>query len=320
MPKIVSCWFGVVVATTTCGLALAEPVHVESGAESSPAAVQAQAPNGESARPAAEPGAHPNAAQAHEGQALGQSEPLTAGHAEGADQVQAHGEHASGHGEHASGHGEHASGHGEHASGHGEHAEAPPKFSDINWYYGFFGEEEGATPSFAVRPKGMPVPFLATLLNWGILVALIVTFAKKQIPAALAKRKAQIVQGMEEASKMLTESQGRLAELEGKLAKIDSEIERIKTEMARAGELERERILQEAVERRVRMERDAQRLIETELDAARESLRRFVVDKALANAKAQIAERLRGEDQSRMFDDALSSMKKLPSRSLGGQA
>ncbi|MGC4067784.1 MAG: ATP synthase F0 subunit B [Polyangiaceae bacterium] len=311
MPKRVSFWFGVVVTTTACGLAFAEPIHVEPGAQQAEA--QLRAPIGEQARPAAEHDAHPDAAQAHDGQALGQSEPLTA------DQAAAQ-EHASGHGEHASGHGEHASGHGEHASGHGEHAEAPPKFSDINWYYGFFGEEEGATPSFAVRPKGMPVPFLATLLNWGILVALIVAFARKQIPSALAKRKAQIVQGMEEASKMLAESKGRLAELEGKLAKIDSEIERIRTEMARAGELERERILQEAVERRVRMERDAQRLIETELDAARESLRRFVVEKALASAKAQIAQRLRGEDQQRMFDDALASMKKLPSRSLGGQA
>jgi F-type H+-transporting ATPase subunit b len=236
---------------------------------------------------------HPDAAKVHEGKALGQSEHLTADHAS----AQEHAEAA-----------------------HGGHAEEPPKFSDINWYYGFFGEEEGATPTFAVRPKGMPVPFLATLLNWGILVALIVTFARKQIPAALAKRKAQIVQGMDEASNMLTESKSRLAELEGKLAKIDSEIERLKSEMARAGELERDRILHEAVERRVRMERDAQRLIETELDAARESLRRFVVEKALANAKSEIAQRIQGEDQQRLFDDALVSMKKLPSRSLGGQA
>jgi F0F1-type ATP synthase membrane subunit b/b' len=206
------------------------------------------------------------------------------------------------------------------AAGHGGHAEAPPEFSDINWIYGLFGEEEGAEPSLMVRPKGMPIPFIATLINWSILVGLIVVFARKQIPAALAKRKAQIVQGMDEAGKMLAESKVLLGELDAKLATIDSEIERIKTEMARAGELERERILEEAVERRVRMERDAQRLIETELEAARESLRKFVVEKALSNAKEQIALRVRAEDQQRMFDEALASMKKLPSRSFGGQA
>lgn len=207
----------------------------------------------------------------------------------------------------------------ESASAHSEH-DAPPTVSDINWFYGFLGEEEGAEPSLLVRPKGMGTPFLATLLNWGALVGLIYVLGRKQLPIALAKRKAQIVQGMDDAAKMLAESKSRLAELDEKLAKTDSEIERIKTEMARAGELERERILEEAVERRVRMERDAHQLIETELDAARESLRRFVVEQALTSAKAELAKQIRPEDQQRLFEESLASLKKLPSRSLGGHA
>jgi F-type H+-transporting ATPase subunit b len=220
----------------------------------------------------------------------------------------------------ALGHGD--EGHGEAAHGSSAHGaqEAPPTFSDINWYYGFFGEQEGAEPSFAVRPKGMGTPFLATLFNWSILVGLIYVLARKQLPIALAKRKAQIVQGMEEAGKMLAESKARLAELDEKLAKTDSEIERIKAEMARAGELERERILAEAVERRVRMERDAHQLIETELEAAHESLRKFVVEQALANAKSQMSKQLKPEDQQRLFEESLQSLKKLPARSLGGQS
>jgi F0F1-type ATP synthase membrane subunit b/b' len=226
--------------------------------------------------------------------------------------------------EHAAseGHGDAAadSAHGESAHGESAHGEAPPSLSDINWFYGFLGEEEGAEPSLLVRPKGMGTPFLATLFNWGALVGLIYVLGRKQLPLALAKRKAQIVQGMDEAAKMLAESKSRLAELDEKLAKTDSEIERIKTEMARAGELERERILEEAVERRVRMERDAHRLIETELDAARESLRRFVVEQALASAKSELTKQIKPEDQQRLFEESLASLKKLPSRSLGGQA
>jgi F-type H+-transporting ATPase subunit b len=230
---------------------------------------------------------------------------------------------ATGHGDGAHGDGAHGDGaHGDGAHGSSAHGEqeAPPTFSDINWYYGFFGEEEGAEPSFAVRPKGMGTPFLATLFNWSILVGLIYVLARKQLPIALAKRKAQIVQGMEEAGKMLAESKARLAELDEKLAKTDSEIERIKGEMARAGELERERILAEAVERRVRMERDAHQLIETELEAAHESLRKFVVEQALANAKSQMSKQLKPEDQQRLFEESLQSLKKLPARSLGGQS
>lgn len=214
----------------------------------------------------------------------------------------------------------HASGHasGAHGSAHG--SEEPPTLDQVNWVYGLLGESDDPEPSLLYRPKGMPTPFLATLINWGILVALIVMLARKQIPAALAKRKAGIVQGMDDAKKARDESAKLLSEYEDKLAKIDRDIERIKDEMKRAGEQERERILAEAVERRSRMERDARRLIETELEAAKEALRLQVVQTALTTAKKSIEGQLATGDQQRLFDEAMVSLKKLPARSLGGQA
>lgn len=212
-------------------------------------------------------------------------------------------------------------GHGEsgHASGHHASPE-PPSFDQINWFYGFLGESDQAEPSLLYRPKGMSSPFLATLINWAVLVSLIVMLAKKQIPPALAKRKAGIVQGMNDAKKARDESAAVLAEYENKLATIDQDIERIKADMKRAGEQERERILAEAVERRTRMERDARRLIETEIESAKEALRRDVVQSALAAAKRSIEEKVAASDQQRLFDEAIESLKKLPARSLGGQA
>ncbi|HMA95577.1 MAG TPA: ATP synthase F0 subunit B [Polyangiaceae bacterium] len=204
-----------------------------------------------------------------------------------------------------------------HAAGH---AEEPPTLDQVNWVYGLLGESDNPEPSLLYRPKGMPTPFLATLINWGILVGLIVTLARKQIPAALAKRKAGIVQGMDDAQKARDESAKLLAEYEDKLTKIDRDIERVKDEMRRAGEQERERILAEAVERRSRMERDARRLIETELETAKEELRLQVVQTALATARKSIEGQLATGDQQRLFDEAMSSLKKLPARSLGGQA
>jgi len=206
-----------------------------------------------------------------------------------------------------------------HSSPHHEEAHEPPYIDDVNWFYGLLGESDESEPSLLYRPKGMPVPFLATLINWGILVWLIVMLAKKQLPAALAKRKATIVQGMQEAQKARDESAERLRGYEDKLAKIDSEIERIKAEMLKAGEQERDRILAEAVERRSRMERDARRLIETELESIKESLRHDVVQVALRAAKKSIESQVATTDQQRLFDEAMSSLKKLPPRSLGGQ-
>ena len=193
-------------------------------------------------------------------------------------------------------------------------------FSDINWYYGLIGEKDHVEPSILWRPTGMPAPFLATGLNWLILMSLIVVFARKQLPAALKKRKATIVSGMEEAGRVRAQAENRLNELEEKLSHVDEEIELIKAEMRRASEQERERILQEAVERRVRIERDAARLIETELEGAKDELRREVVAKALEQATEEVARQLTGQDQQSLFDEALGSLKKLPSDSLGGRA
>ncbi len=212
-----------------------------------------------------------------------------------------------------------AEGHGEHATA-GHQEEENLSFSDINWYWGFISESDNPEPSLLFRPKGMPAPFLATLINWLVLVWLIVVVAKKQLPIALKKRKASLVQGMEEAAHVKAQAEAHLAELESKLSHVDEEIERIKTEMQRASEVERERVLREAEERRLRMERDAARLIQTELESAKEQLRRDVVTAALALATQEVSRQVNAGDQDRLFEEAIGSLKGLPNKSLGGRA
>ena len=211
-----------------------------------------------------------------------------------------------------------AEGHGEHAAG--GHDEENISFSDINWVWGLIAESDNPEPSLLFRPKGMPAPFLATLINWLVLVWLIVSVAKKQLPIALQKRKASLVQGMEEAARVKAQAEVHLAELESKLSHVDEEIERIKAEMQRTSELERERVLREAEERRLRMERDAARLIETELESAKEQLRRDVVSAALQQATQEVRRQVNAGDQDRLFEEAIGSLKGLPNKSMGGRA
>ncbi len=206
------------------------------------------------------------------------------------------------------------------AKGHAAESEHVPHFSDINWIYGILGERDGVVPSVLWRPTGMPVPFATTLLNWAILVTLLGMLAKKHVPGALAKRKSNIEQGMKDAATMRDDSAQRLSEYERKLQGLDQELERLKEEMRRSGEQERERILADATERRVRMERDARHLIETELENAKEELRLDLARRALLGAEQHLRGRVSTEDHSRFFDESLASLKKLPSRSLGGRS
>jgi F-type H+-transporting ATPase subunit b len=183
-----------------------------------------------------------------------------------------------------------------------------PTLDDYNWYYGFLGEKAGATPSLLFRPKGMPVPFGAMLLNSAILYYLLIRFAKKPVSDALKARKISILRGMEEASKMKSDAQARLADYEQKLATIDQEIERVRAEMRSAGQSERQRTLAEAKDKQARMERDAQTLIGQELKAAREALMAETVRGALRSAEVALLAQLGSADQTRLADEYLAGL------------
>jgi F-type H+-transporting ATPase subunit b len=199
---------------------------------------------------------------------------------------------------------------GEHAEGHGEHGgDHAPTFDDINWGYGFLGEKEGVEPDLMWRPKGMPVPLGALLLNAGILYLLLFKFAKKPISDGLKARKLGIMKGMEDAAKMKAEAEASLAKYQAKLDNIEDEIARIKREMKESGEAESARILSEAKDRRARMERDARTLVEQELKAAREGLLRDTVRAAVKSAEQTLTAKIGDSDQMRLGDEYLASIK-----------
>lgn len=184
-----------------------------------------------------------------------------------------------------------------------------PTLDEYNWIYGFLGEKEGVEPSILYRPKGMPVPFGAMLLNSAILYFLLIRFAKKPISEGLKARKATILRGMEEAGKMKSDAEARLAEYEAKLANIDQEIERVREEMRAQGQAERTRILAEAKEKRARMERDAQILLSQELKAARETLLAETARGAIRSAETALRAKLGAADQNRIAEEYLSGIK-----------
>jgi F-type H+-transporting ATPase subunit b len=203
-------------------------------------------------------------------------------------------------------------------SEHGEasHGEEEPE-PEFNWAYGFLGEKDGVEPSVAYRPKGMPAPFLANIINAAILFGIIVVAGKKPVVDGLKKRKERIVLGMEEAGKMKADAERQLAQYEERLKHLDSEIDRIRKDMRESAEAERQRILVEAKERRDRMERDAKLLVEQELKAAREALMHETVAAAMKSAEEIIAKEIGVADHDRLAGDYLATLQKA---SLGSEA
>lgn len=174
----------------------------------------------------------------------------------------------------AAGHGE--SGHGEEHGGHGAHDEkAPPP--PINWWHGLLGEKAGETPSLLWRAPGDPPPFLASLINFAVLLLIVNKYGKKALADSLVKRKENITREIDEATRLRKAAEERLAQYEAKLEKISDELERVRREFREQGERDKARIIAEAKERRERMQKDTELILAQEVKQMRHELLSEVV-------------------------------------------
>ena len=196
--------------------------------------------------------------------------------------------------------------HDAHAA-HGEEHEQP-----FNWADGFLGEKDGAEPGLLFRPKGTPPPFLANVINAGLLFYILIAAGKKPVAEALKKRKERLIGAMEEAGRMKADAQVTLSEYEDKLKRLDEEVARIRREMREAADLEQKKILSEAKDRRVRMEKEAALLVEQERKGAREALIRETVSNALKAAEDILVKQLGEGDRDRLAKDYLNTIKGTP--------
>jgi F-type H+-transporting ATPase subunit b len=207
------------------------------------------------------------------------------------------------------------------APGGDPHADAHPAPGQINWFYGMIGEKEGLKQgNLLFRPKGTPPPFGAWLINTAILFFFVGKYASRPVSDALKKRKAGIMHGIDEAARMKEDAAARLSGYEDKLEHVDDEIERVKREMVASGEIERERILKEAREKRERVERDAKILIEQELKAARELLLRETVVTAVRSAGEALGKQVTDADHERVAQEYLASLDRIQITVRGGRA
>ena len=208
----------------------------------------------------------------------------------------------------------------EHCPGHGP-LDPPPH---INWWHGLIGVNndkaaEGGSaldrllwryenPDNPCDERNEPPPFLASLINFGVLAYVVYRFGKKPLANALVKRKQTIMQEIENAARLKRESKARLRDYRRKFENIEETLEEMKAEFAAQAALDKKRMLAEAEERRERMRRDAEFRIEQELKAAQIALMQEAVQAAVAAAEELLKSRLEPADLDRSAEDYLRSL------------
>jgi len=153
-------------------------------------------------------------------------------------------------------------------------------------------------------------PYLALLINFGLLAGLYYFMGKKGVAEGLKKRKEAIAKEIEEAQRMLKEAEERAKTYQAKLKNVETELSNAKKALEEAGKGERDRIVREAEEKAERMKRDAAFLVDQELKQMRVDLTREAIELAMHTAEEMLKSKATAEDHSRLADDFLRDLEK----------
>lgn len=200
-----------------------------------------------------------------------------------------------------------------HGAEHDENAPPPP----VNWWHGLLGEKAGREPDLFFRAPGEPPPYLASLINFGILVFILVRYGRKPLASWLAKRKETITREIEDAEKMRREAEERLQQYEGRLARIGEELARIRREFREQGERDQERIVREARERQEQLRKDTELLLAEEDNKMRRELLAEVINEATRLATELLTRRLTLGDHDRFAEAFLLELRAKTPRGSG---
>ena len=153
--------------------------------------------------------------------------------------------------------------------------------------------------------------FLWRFLNFGIVVAVLVYFLRKPIKKALAGRREDIENNLAEAKRIEKEAEARFAEYDRKLAQAIDEIAEIGDAIRREGELEKQKIIENAKVMALQIERDAEKAADLEVAKARTELQREAVLLAVGIAEDLLKKNFTKEDDTRLIDGYMQKVGEL---------
>lgn len=185
---------------------------------------------------------------------------------------------------------EHATGdaaQGEHGGGGGHHD------AHFNWASHLFG---------GLGAHDAP-PFLASIINFLALCAILYFIARKPLSSFLTERRREIEEGLLESKRIKEQAEAKHRDYQERLARLDSDLAQLKKEIVAAGEKERDRIVADAESTAARMRRETEFLVEQELKQLRIDLRREIVEEAVTTAERVLRERVTDDDQRRLADE-----------------
>ena len=151
-------------------------------------------------------------------------------------------------------------------------------------------------------------PYVALLVNFGVLAFGYYALGKKPIVGALKQPKEDIGKEIEAAQKLLADAVSRGKASRKKLKNIDEAKKSARDTLVETGVGERDKLVREAEEKAARVGRDAGFLVDQEAKQLRLDLTRETVEKSVAKATELLKVTVTQADHERLAEEFLAEL------------
>lgn len=151
--------------------------------------------------------------------------------------------------------------------------------------------KRSASLQFLARHLGITTNtayWIAMVINFAIIAALIIVGLKKMLPAMFRARSGEIRKGMEDAQRASADANRRLSEIESKLARLGSEVTALQSAATGHAKDEEERLKSAAEEEHQKIIRNSEQEIAAAAGNARRELKTYVAELAVGLAEKKI--------------------------------
>jgi F-type H+-transporting ATPase subunit b len=149
------------------------------------------------------------------------------------------------------------------------------------------------------------------VVSFVLLVILLAYVLKKPVRVFLMKRQEDIKNYLDQSAKKAEESRKNSESWERKLNSLSQEIAELHQKISQEGEVERQRIIEKALEEGDRIRKQAQLVAEQEVKKARSALRKEMVDLSVELAEKLLKESTQPQDQERLVREYIGKMREL---------
>ncbi len=160
----------------------------------------------------------------------------------------------------------------------------------------------------ATTPKGWVATDTYRVMNFSVLALVLFFLLKKPASKALGDRIKSIKEQINDLEQKKGEAEKELEQFNQKLSLLEKEAEEIVEKYKQQGEEARAKIIKEAEAAADKLQDQARKNMDYELEEASKKIQGDILEKALAKAELMIQEQISKEDQDRLIDEYLQKV------------